>query len=27
MIVEYAKEHIRGKQVNLKPLMKHIEGP
>lgn len=27
MIVEYAKEYIRGKQVNLKPLMKHIKGP
>ena len=25
-IVEYAKEHIRGKHVDIKPLMEHIKG-
>ncbi len=25
-IVEYAKEHIRGKYVDIKPLMEHIKG-
>jgi len=25
-IVEYAKEHIRGKQVDIKPLTEHIKG-
>ncbi len=25
-IVEYAKEHIRGKNVDIKPLMEYIEG-